>query len=112
MFILRRIPAVLSLLILAAHFLRSGSFILLGSVLGLLLLLFVPRRWARITVQSGLGLGVLEWLRTLTVLAMARRELDQPYLRLAIILGAVAAFSSLSAWLLSYKNHPSNEAKI
>jgi len=43
-------------------------------------------------------LGAFEWLRTLMAFASMRMALGQPYLRLTLILGAVAAFTLLAAW--------------
>ena len=62
---LQLLPVVLSLLVLAAHFLRAGNGIMVVLVLGLLGLLAVPRAWAARTVQIALQLGAVEWLWTL-----------------------------------------------
>ncbi len=89
----------LALLLLAAHFYRADlAPLALASAL-LTVLLAVPRPWAARTVQVALVAGAIEWLRTLAALAAARLSLGQPYLRLALILGAVAAFTLLAAWV-------------
>jgi hypothetical protein len=44
-----------------------------------------------------LVLGSLEWLRSAITLSHARSELGQPFLRLALILGAVFLLTALSA---------------
>lgn len=100
---LRLIPAALMLLILAAHFLRSSNLLLVLTALALIVLLFVRRTWAARTVQVGLLLGSLEWLRTLILLVLLRRVEERPFLRLACILGAVALATALSALLLRSK---------
>jgi phosphate/sulfate permease len=87
----------LSLLVLGAHFLRAGNPGLLLVVLVLLAFLAVPRHWAARTVQVALLLGALEWLRTLVQRAGERMTFGQPYARLVVILGAVAAVTALSA---------------
>jgi len=93
------IPVVLSLLVLAAHFLRDGSLPLTAVTLALLGLLAVRRRWSARIVQVVLVLGALEWIRTLVVLASYRADAGQPVLRMGIILGVVAAFTLFSAWM-------------
>ena len=52
--------------------------------------------------QLLLGLGSLEWLRSLYFFAAIRISWDQPWTRLAIILGTVALFTALSG--LVFKN--------
>jgi len=89
-------PVWLSLLLLAAHFYRAQNTVLAVAALLLVALLLVRKAWAARVVQVGLGLGTLEWLRTLVVFAQERMAMGQPWLRLALILGAVAAFSALA----------------
>lgn len=90
-------PVVLSLLVLGAHFLRSGNLLLLLVVVVLLGLLAVRRRWAARTVQVALVLGAAEWVRTMVVLAAFRVQVGQPFRRMAFILGGVALVTALSA---------------
>lgn len=95
--ILRGLPATLSALILAAHFLRSGDILLVEASVALVPLAFVHRRWAAWTLKAALALGALEWLRTLFILRGIRIEEGAPYLRMTLILAGVAAFTALSA---------------
>ena len=92
-------PAFLSLLILSAHLLRLGSPFLLGAV-ALLVIVWVPRPWARRTVRTALIVGALEWVRTLVVLTNDRFALGQPYLRMDLILAGVGVFTAASALLM------------
>lgn len=87
----------LSFLLLAAHFYRAGQLAPAVASLALIALLAVPRRWAARAVQIALALGALEWLRTLAAFTAERVSAGQPYLRLAVILLAVAAITALSA---------------
>ena len=103
MTILQVFPIVLSFLILAAHYLRSGDPLLTGVSVLLPLLMVVRRPWAARLVQAALLLGTLEWVRTLIGLARVRAQFDQPYLRMALILGVVAAVTALSALLFQGK---------
>jgi len=93
------IPIVLSLVVLGAHFLRyDNSFGVIG-VAVLIGLLFVRKPWAARMLQAALVLGAIEWVYTLYVMANLRIEFGQPYIRLVIILGSVAAVTFISALL-------------
>lgn len=100
MSVLRRIPALLALLLLGAHFLRFGRLALVALCLLLLGPLFVPRRWAQRLVSAALALGSLVWLWTLGEDVQQRLAFGMPWLRLAAILGAVALFTAWAAWLV------------
>ena len=99
MIVLQLIPVVLSLLLLGAHSMRAGTSLLLPVVAGMLVLLMVRRPWAARLVQLALLLGTLEWLHTLRRLHAVRTLLGEPTTRLVVILGAVAAWTLLSALL-------------
>lgn len=90
-------PVVLSLMVLAAHFLRGGHLLAVVLILVLLGLLAVRQRWVPRLVQVALLLGAAEWLRTLAELATERARAGQPAVRLVLILGTVAAVTGLSA---------------
>jgi hypothetical protein len=89
---------VLSLILLAAHFLRAGIIALSVVVLCLPFLLLIRRPWVAKTIQVALLLGTLEWLRTLLQLAGERIQMGQPVLRLVVILATVAVVTLLSAF--------------
>lgn len=92
--------ATLALWLLAAHFYRA-DVVVLATVAALApLLLLIPSRAARLVVQLMLVVGAIEWLRTLALLAALRMSMQQPWLRMALILLAVAAFTAAAAWLL------------
>lgn len=99
----RLLVPLLALLLLAAHFYRAGWLELAVLTAALSLLLAVPRRWAARALQAVLVLGALEWLRTLAAFAAMRVAAGQPYLRLALILGAVAAFTLAAAWVFQHR---------
>ena len=107
--ILRLVPVVLSSVVLAAHVFRAGWPLALAVVLALLPLALVgARRPAVRTVQLVLVVGAAEWFRTVVLLVAARRAAGLPHLRLALVLGAVAAFTALAAWSLdSWRRHRS-----
>lgn len=97
---LRRIPAVLSALVLAAHFLRAGRPLATASLVMLPILFFVRTRWAVLASRGILLAGAAVWVVTAGRLARARLAAGEPYARMAVILGAVAAFTAVAAWLL------------
>jgi hypothetical protein len=90
-------PVVLSLLLLASHFLRAGRPGFVGILLLCLVFLAVRRAWAARAIQVTLVLGALEWTRTLFQLMAWRAQAGQSSLRLVIILGSVALLTGLSA---------------
>jgi len=97
----RFIPACLSCLLLTAHFLRWGSFLGILACLSLPpLALLVRRRWTLRVLQGFLILGSLLWIWIAFRIAGERAALEAPYFRMALILGAVAAFTAWSAWFL------------
>ena len=86
----------LAAILLAAHFYRAGQVVLAALSVAALVLLAIPRAWAARGLQLVLIAGALEWLRTLALFASARMASGQPYLRLTVILLAVAAFTAAS----------------
>ena len=89
-------PAV-AFLVLAAHFFRADNQLGLWVSLLAMVLTFVRQPWAARALQVLLVLGSLEWLRSAVTLIQARSELGEPFLRLALILGAVFLLTALSA---------------
>lgn len=100
---LRLSPVIASLLLLAAHFLHGGHDALVVLMLLLPFLLLIRRPWVPPLTKLVLVLGAVEWLRTLITLAQMRMAFGEPWLRLAIILGAVAVFTLLSTLVFSLK---------
>ncbi len=103
------LPVVLSCLLLAAHFSRADVTPLVVASLLLPGLLCVKRAWAARVIQLALVLGGFEWVRTLIELVGQRRETGEPFIRLALILGAIAALTFLSALLL---RHPLSDRRV
>ncbi|HEX7527649.1 MAG TPA: hypothetical protein VF425_00960 [Thermoanaerobaculia bacterium] len=104
---LRLLPAALAILVLGAHFLRAGHLALAALALAVVTLLFVRRAWAARAVQGALVLGAIEWLRTVTLLALERRASGAPYLRMTLILVGVALVTALS--LLPFRSRAVKE---
>ncbi|MFW6205886.1 MAG: hypothetical protein ACOC5I_01475 [Gemmatimonadota bacterium] len=85
--------------VLAAHFLRDGNLAAVVVLIAIIPLLGLRRSWVPRAFQLVLGLGALEWLRTLLQLRQVRQEMGQPHARMLAILGAVALITALTAAL-------------
>jgi uncharacterized paraquat-inducible protein A len=92
-------PACLSLLAMAAHFLRRGNWAGVAVCLGLILVMAIPRAWAMWTVQIALLLAALLWVRTMVAIVDAREAMGMPWGKAVVILGAVVVFTLVSAGL-------------
>jgi len=95
--VLRLIPVLLSMVLLAAHFSRAGSSVLALIALLFPLVLLVRRPWAARMVQFALVLGGLEWLRAMRGYVRQRMIAGEPWGRLVLILGVVALLTAASA---------------
>lgn len=93
----RLLPAILSLIVLAAHFLRAGLLPLTLLLLVLVGLLALRRPWVARLTQVTLLVGAFEWVRTAVSYILARQRLDMPWGRLALILGTVVVITLSSA---------------
>ena len=98
---LRVAPGVLAGLVLGAHFLRA---MLIGpavvAVVAVPVLLLLGRRWSLRLAQVLLVLAAAEWVRTTVVLVGDRQTAGEPWVRLVVILGAVAVVTLGAAYLL------------
>ncbi len=99
----RFLPVILSFLLLGAHFYRAGHLVLTGFCLAVPFLAFLPRPWVPRLFQILLLAGAFEWLRSLYSFAAMRIAWDQPWTRLAVILGAVALFTALSGLVFEHR---------
>jgi len=92
----RLIPVVISFLLLAAHFLRQDNLVVVGVCLALPAFIFVRRPWVTYLLSLALLLGGIEWLRTLLAIASRRQMIGDPWVRMAAILGVIAALTLFS----------------
>jgi hypothetical protein len=91
---------IVSAVLIAAHFLRSGSYVLTAAGALFPALLLLRTRLAVRIVQLLLIIAAAEWLRTLVLIALERQAVGEPWMRMAFILGAVAVLTLASAVLL------------
>lgn len=94
---IRILPVLLSSLILGAHFYRAGSMGLVLFSLLIPLILLVRSPWAVRIIQAGLIAGGIEWIITLVRLVSVRQAIGASWVRLSLILGAVAVMTFLSS---------------
>jgi hypothetical protein len=97
---LRSIPAALAALLLAAHFYREAAMIPSFFCVAAVVLAFIRRPWVVLALRVGLAAGIVVWLLTAWRIAQARMDAGTPYVRMLAILGAVAAFTAIAAWVL------------
>ena len=91
------VPPAVAFVLLAAHFYRGENYAAALVSLLVIALIFVRRPWAARAIQVALLVGSIEWARTAVSLVLARQEMGEPFLRLAIILGGVSLFTALAA---------------
>lgn len=97
--------AALFCLIMAAHFLRMGSLPGVLVCLALPIVTVLTRaRWALRSLQALLVIGSVSWIATALRIGAQRRAAGEPWMRMAIILGAVSALTALAAALLSRRS--------
>ena len=104
MMLLRLLPVILSLVVLAAHFSRHDVPVLVWVSLAVPLLLLVRRPWVPRLLRWLLVLGALEWMRTTTVLVSQRVTVGEEWLRMAAILVAVATATLLSTLVFRWSS--------
>lgn len=93
-------PAVVSMLVLAAHFLRRGQWLPCAACIAAAALALVRRPWASLALRFCLALGTLEWVRTTVQLVRARAAEGGPVVRLVVIMAAVIAVTLAGLVLL------------
>ena len=100
---IRYIPLILTSVFMAAHFLRSGNFVLVVICLAVPFLAAVKKRWILRSLKVFTILSALVWLLTLSDIIDQRTLAGRPWMASAIILGAVALLALFSGWLLNTK---------
>lgn len=97
------IPVIISVILIGAHFLRSGNVLI--PILSLLLVMALCIREPLVarTVQFVLLLATAEWIHAAYVLISTRVDAGLPWTKLGIILGSVGALSLASIGLFLTK---------
>ena len=97
------LPAILSSLLLGAHFLRNGNYGLVLLCTTAPLILSVRREWIKRVMQLLLLAGALLWVSILLSIAQMRLMMGESWVRMALILGAVALLAVAAALMLETK---------
>ena len=93
------LPAIFGCVVLAAHFLRQFDLLLCGLCLLLPFLLLVRRAWVARIMQGAMLFAAVAWLGTLVRIVGERQAAGQPWMRVVLILGGVAAASLAGGFL-------------
>lgn len=103
MIILRIFPVILSIILMAAHFSRADQTI--PAIISLIfpLFLLIKKRIIIRLFQVVLILGGAEWVRSMFSYIEVRKSVGDDYMRLAVILSAVAIFTAASGLFLQNK---------
>src|SRR5512139_2992004 len=96
---IRLLPVILSILLLGAHFFRAGNVAFVLCAVVTLLMMMIRKPWVARLVQLVLVIGGIEWIRTAVILAKMRQAAGAPWMRLVLILGAVAALTICSSFI-------------
>jgi NAD-dependent dihydropyrimidine dehydrogenase PreA subunit len=103
-FALSYLLPLISILVLAAHFLRSGSPGIFYSLSVCSIFLFLNRSWLNFLLSIILFAGAVVWCTTAYEIAAGRMEAGLPYIRAMIIIGIVALIDLASAYILIRKS--------
>ena len=88
-------------LLLGAHFLRAGNFLMVALCVAAPLLFFYRRRWSLIALQLLAYCATTTWIAVAIDLVQMRQQLGMRWTAAAIILGSVALFTLVSGLLLN-----------
>ena len=98
---MRYLPLIFSCLLLAAHHSRADQPGLILLWLLAPLALFLKRRWSDLALQLVMAAGAGIWVAATFKYVGLRQAAGQPYVRLIMILGAVALLTFLSGLMLN-----------
>lgn len=94
----RLLPAILSLVVLAAHFARIGNWLVVGLLVACIALLWMRRPWVAYSIQTILVMGIIIWILTAVGIVLVRIQNGEDWLRTAVIIGGVTFFTGYAAW--------------
>lgn len=96
----RIIPYVFMIILLAAHFSRSGNDLLALLSLPIPFLFFLKQRWVIIVLEIVAYLSALVWLFGAYQYIQIRSVTGDDWVRLLIIMGCVALYSAWAGFFL------------
>ena len=95
---LRLFPAILSFLVLGAHFARIGNTLVVVLLVACIGLLWHRRPWVAYALQTILVLGIIVWILTTVGIALVRIQNGEDWIRMIVIMGGVTVFTGYAAW--------------
>ena len=98
------LPPLFSLVLLAAHFLRSGNIVLVIILLLSPVILIIRKPVTARIIQILLVLASVEWIRTTVLTIIYRVHIEEPWGRYLIIMGTITLFSFLSIFVFFLNN--------
>lgn len=96
---LRIVITVIALLLAGAHYGRAGDTILKYLFVALPLLLLVRKKWADMIIAVSVSITVPVWIHTALSIIAVRKAAEASWHRMAVILGGVALFALIAAFL-------------
>ena len=99
--LLRVVLVSLAALLLAAHFFREGSFLLVALCVGTPLLFLWRKRWSLLLLQLAAYASAAMWVVVAIRLVEVRRQTGRSWTAAVLILGAVALFTAVAGALLN-----------
>ena len=109
---LKLVVPVLCILILAAHFLRERSLAFMVVSIAGIPFLFIRKLWVVRATQLFFVLAGMEWVHTTLVLVTERKALGLPWMRMAVILSAVAVLTLGSALIVNRRGSNQRTGRI
>lgn len=90
---------VIALFLAGAHYGRAGETILKYLFVVLPLLLLVRKKWSDMILAVSISITVPVWIHTALSIIAVRKAAEAPWHRLAVIMGGVALFALITAFL-------------
>lgn len=99
--LLRVVFVSVAALLLAAHFFREGSFLLVALCVATPFLFLWKKRWSLVLLQLAAYGAAATWIVVAVRLVEVRQQSGRSWTAAALILGAVALFTFVSGALLN-----------
>ncbi len=90
---------IIALLLAGAHYGRAGETILKYLFVALPLLLLVRKKWSDMILAVSISITVPIWIHTALNIIDVRKAAEAPWHMLAVIMGGVALFALITAFL-------------
>lgn len=92
---------VIAALLMGAHFLRAGNYLLVAMCVAMPLLFLYKKRWSLILLQIAAYCATASWLMAALELVQMRQQIGQSWTAAAIILGTVAVLTLVAGLLMN-----------